>query len=797
MFMMVLRLSWRGLRRRIVGITAIILAVAAAVAVNAALFSVVDGLLFRPLPFWDPDRLVTVGFRDAAGGLAPLAYQPNLAYRRRELREALSQSVLVAAVAQAGSAVFFRQDSAVDAGLQVAGVDAKFFALLGLTPVLGSAFTRDDERSSATASAQSIDPLPIVIGYELWQTRFAGSHSVLGLHDLADRRVRIVGVMGSGVKFPGETNVWAPVPSDRARPPTYARLAPGATVEQLSGLFRELTFTALETSMRPEDTRALPVLFAAAVLLLVVTWVQVTALTFGGSLGQMREVGILLALGAGRRHVVAQAAVDAVVTAGAAFGLAWLAVGPLVGFVVSMLPEALSHGRYLEPDFRTLIFGCSVSLLALIVLSAAPLAIFGRAAPLALLHGHLLRAPLRADRLRRGLLIAQMTLTVALLYLTGLAFHSFVQAMRFDYGFDSEHVLVFTPPPWAQPNTTAPQALADFEEHQRKVQAAVRRLQQAPGVIGAAVFGTAPLSVGRTQDELQPVQGFGGRRLSDVRVHFNAMGVDFVQAFGAELVAGQSFDAEVHAGRDDVVVINESLARQLAPSFEVGGGSVAMNVLGRELQWEGWQAEVIGVIRDFVDVRPDVPSDPQVFMPTRRSSTAVAIRVAASVELAMPAVRGLLEQEWGPLPPRQFRLMRDELGRVLVPYRGQSILLGLIAACCLPIAVVGLIGTMTHSVRARRREIAVRVAVGADPNVVRRSVHYQAVGLAAIGIVLGTGIGAAAGALIAHELFQVQPADLWTSVTVAALMLAIAWIAAAVPALQASRIEPAVVLRQG
>ena len=483
-----LRLAFRSVRRRTAVSSAVVGAVALAVAITTALFSVLDGLLFRPLPFHDPDRLVAVDYRLVDGRLPELVYVRELASRREALREAVERSPLIAGAAQAGFATFFDPDEARDLAIEVHGVDARLLPLLGLSPQLGVGFSVDDERSPAALSRMARDPLPVIIGFDLWRRLYGADPGVLGVRELAGRSVRIVGVMAAGVKFPGETNVWAPVPSTRARPPTYVRLAPEATIEQLASIFPELQFTPLREAMHVGESRALPMLFGAAGLLLIVTWVQVAALMFSGSLGQIHEVGVRLALGARRAHLVRQRAIESALLAAAAFTIAWLAVRPLTAFVVNVLPAELRHGQYLSPDLRAFAFGCAISLLGFFLLTLAPLGAVGRVSPLGLLNRRVADARFRVERWRFAVLVGQMTLTGLLLYLSGLAVHSFVQASSFDYGFDAENVLIFTPPPWAGLNATNEQLVAGFAEHNRKGRESVEVLQNIPGVWHSAVW---------------------------------------------------------------------------------------------------------------------------------------------------------------------------------------------------------------------------------------------------------------------------------------------------------------------
>jgi len=389
-----------------------------------------------------------------------------------------------------------------------------------------------------------------------------------------------------------------------------------------------------------------------------------------------------------------------------------------------------------------------------------------------------------------------MTLTAFLLYVSGLAVHSYVRATAFDYGFDVEHVLVFTPPPWATLNTTPKQSFVDFAERNRKVEASVEILQGLSDVAGVATFHSAPLGVGMRQDLVQ-VSSFDGLPRFDVQARVNYVGPDFVRAFGATIVTGRSFDDPQQKGRDDVAVVNETLAKQLRPAIELPGKELSLSVVGREIIAGPLRARIIGVIKDLVDTKPGVSPAPQFFLPNRSTGGyAIAIRAKAPTGVALPMIRSALRPVWGELSPRQFSPMADELQDVLVPIRGQSMLLGLIAACCVPIAAIGLAGALMHSVRVRTREIAIRIAIGADPAAVRRAVVTGALATVGIGIVFGTVLGGVAGAVIAQQLFEVEPVDVFTVISVGAGLMALAWLMAFWPARTASRVEPAIALRQ-
>jgi putative ABC transport system permease protein len=492
---------------------------------------------------------------------------------------------------------------------------------------------------------------------------------------------------------------------------------------------------------------------------------------------------------------VRQFAVENALLAGTAFTLAWLLAGPLTTLIISRLPAELTRGQYLAPDGRTVIFSAAISLLGLAVLTMLPIDLVRRAAPLRLLSGRLADTPIRAERVRMGMLAAQMALTAALLYVAGLAVHSFARVTTFDYGFDAENVLVFTPPPvpgGGGSGRPIEEFLANLAERRRQLEAAAESLMRVPGVVAAEVFSALPLQRRRVSE--YEVTSFDGQPVEPgLTIRTTSAGPRFVEALGARMVAGYGFDRPDYAGTPNAAVINETLARRLSMR-RVGNLEIRGSVLDRELRTERERFVITGAVRDLVQSSPGVPPEPQLFS-ARVTGGLLAIRTTAPVEASLPAVRTTLQRTFGDLPPRHFGFLRDELREVQLPYRGQSILLGLIAAFCLPLAAVGLTGALLYFVQSRTRETAIRMALGADPAGVRRMVVRRALAPVGIGIVAGTAAGIAMGRIVASQLFHVHPVDPVTTVSVAAALLGLAWLAALLPARHACRVDPAVALR--
>lgn len=785
----------RSLRRRWPGSTAIVVATGFSAAVTAALFAVVDGLVLRPLPFPGSDRLVAIGYRLGPGGRPPdLAFRPALASQRQSLRFRLLQSPLLSATAQAGLApAFFDTEAARDAALEVAGVDSRFFELLGLRAEVGTEFTADDERNPAAASQESTLPLPVILGHQLAATLFGASTAALGTHDLAGRRVRVVGVMPVGFKFPGETNVWAPVPASRDQLPAYARLRPGITAAAVARQFPDLDVRPLREAVKAGNPQALEVLFVASLLLLVLTWAQVSALTLTGALTETHDMGVMLALGATRWKLVRLAIAQNALLVAAGFLVAAALVPYASAFIIQSIPPGIRRGQYLTPNARTLAFGGLLALADFALIAILPAFVAARATPLGVLSGRLGGHRLGIERGRRALLTIQMAATAFLLYLSGLTLHSFVRATTFDYGFDPQGLLLFTVPAnWAPRNATPQVLLASFNRSNQKVADAIRALQSLPGVSGTTGFFRGPLDTGLVLqfDKAVPVTSFDGRARPDVVAVVDDVGPEFAEVFRVRVLAGgvNSGDAE-----EKRVMVNRALAEELVGSTSAAGPAWA-SVVGRDLRTGIGGGTVVAVIENLVLGPPGEPVVGELFE-IRSQTSAFSVIATRATPQSLASVRATLENFWGRLSTSQLEWMSDAWQRAMTPYRSQALLLGLIAAAGIPIAALGLIGALLDAVRVRTQEIAVRVVVGASRASIGGTVLQQALGPVAIGLGIGAAAGAGVGEILRTELFHVQPLDALTVLAVVFGMVSLAAVAAITPALRAARVDPSVLLR--
>ena len=541
-------------------------------------------------------------------------------------------------------------------------------------------------------------------------------------------------------------------------------------------------------------------IFGTTVALLLTAWVQVAGLMLASTADRLRELAVRMAMGASTGRLVSLFAADGIWLSLGSLVLAWAGIPSLTAQLVSWLPTSVRFGQYLQADARTLAFAGGATVLGVVVIATVPIYLIRRVSPVALLVAGLGDRRRSASTARQVLVAAQITLTTMLLYVAGLSVHSLVRVLSFDYGFDADRVLVAELPlsPW--PTTiarhTAPgqwttdelqQASAWLDSRKQRALESIEALRGMPGVTAAAVLWDSPI----------PTRNVGGTQITQIGLHpvdpFSVVTVsasqDFVKALGATLLAGESFDAPSAAGRVDVMVINETFARQISPYV----WPIGVKILSTHMN-----GTVIGVVKDLVDSAPGVPPRPQIFQPLQHRSAAggiVIVRTERDAESMAFAVRELLKSRFGPLKSHQTRLLAADVDATVVPWRARSAMLMLVAFVCVPIAILGLSSGLLFAVRAQSREIGIKLALGATPHQARWNVMHTALRLTSIGGGVGVLAGMGIGTSMGHLLFEVSPIDPLATMTVAGGLLSLSWCAALIPASRASRIDPAVVLR--
>ena len=798
------RFAVRGLARRPSFLLVTSVTLALGIGANAAIFSVVDAALLKPLPYADPDRLVSVW---PDGAMMPGVFV--------QVRDGI-RTVDPIAGYSAGSAVSMTGASE-PARLIQASVTSRFFDVLGVRAELGRAFLDGEDQPGRDRVA--------VLGYALWQQRFGSDPSIVGRSVVVDGIARtVVGVMPPGFHFPSqEIDFWVPVSLD-ASPGNVgrywgtshlnviARLRHGVTVKQAEHEAAALvdrsrasfpwrmpdewgkgvTVIPLERKVVGDIGPMLLVLFGSVGVVMLIACVNVANLLLSRASAREREIAIRASLGAGRGRIVRQLLTESILLAmiGGAIGLA-VASGGLRALLV-LIPAGMPRIAEVAIDARVLAFTMATALVTGIAFGLAPAMHASRPA----LHA-VLGATRNVDgtfakrRLSESLVVAQIALGVVLVVGAGLLLKSFWRLHQVDVGFRANEVVATDIPIPSFASDTAVRALAFFN-------AVLDEVRTIPGVRSAAVASVLPFGgVGSIQSsfaadiEARPVPP-GGSAPMLVRT---VVSPDYFRTMGIPLLRGRSLSAADREGGPAVAVVDELTAQRLWPNADPIGQRF------RPVWMKPW-ITVVGVVgtvkRDSLSSAGEV----SVYLPTTHTAgfwfptqMTIVVRTAAPVSLLAPRIRGGVARINGAVPVGAPRVVQTLVSESAARARFTMVLLATFAIVALTLGAVGIYGVVAYTVARRTREIGVRMALGARATDVLAMVLREGGLLAAIGVALGTAGALGAGRLLARFLFGVTPSDPAVFVAVPMLLGIVAVGACALPARRAARVDPVVALR--
>ncbi len=801
-----LRYALRRLARAPGFSTLVIATLALGIGANSAIWSVVDSVLLRPLPYREPDRLVTIEHRypslDLDAPVSPLGFR-DYRDRTRSFERVAVEAGWGANLTGAGEPV----------RVAAARVSAGWFEISGVAPALGRTFQPDEDVRGRHLVA--------VVSNGFWQTRLASSPDALGSTLwLNGEGYQVVGVMPAGFRsFLGRrTELWVPLAlteEEYAQGATsewlncIARLAPGVTLKQAQDEMRALAETAKRE--RPDDypltwtlrvTRlhdqatgaarsAVLLLLGAVGFVLLIACANVANLLLARGAGRGREVAIRTAMGASRARLLRQLLVEATVLALAGGGLgAVLAWGGLAALGRSFDPSNLL-GRSIEMDASVLAFTLVLALATGVGFGIAPALQVAGAGVQETLHegGRAGIAARGGSVLRRVFVTAEFALALTLLAGAGLLIKSFARVQAVDPGFDPSHLLTANVmlPPASYPDAAAQGAFFDR---------AIERIAAAPGVRAVGVTSVLPFGGGWTTGGFS-IEGYTPEPdqqapWGDLRV----VSPGFASAMRIPVLRGRFFEARDDAQAPPVVVIDEQLAKRYFSGADPIGKRITFDASpDPESQW----ATVIGVIghaaHEGLDAQPRV----QIYLPypqRPRPFMAFAIRTDGPPLLALPAVRAALAQVDPQMPLASPTAMETLIEASVGRRRLAVVLLSLFAGLGLALAATGIYGVMSYDVAQRTQELGVRMALGAARRDLLRLVLSRGARLAGAGVLLGVAGSLALTRAIESQLFGVRATDVETFAAVAALLAAVGLIAILVPAMRAMRLDPVRALRQ-
>jgi putative ABC transport system permease protein len=774
-----------------------VLTLALGIGANSAIFSVVNAVLLRPLPYKDSEQIVDVYESLPQGGKGSVSV-PNL----KDWRE---QNEVFEAIAAYDWASFNLQAQEQPERIVGVSVSAEFFDVLGVAPQLGRTFQKGED----TAGNERV----VVIADALWRKNFGGDPSIVGKNiQVGGVDHTVVGVMPPQFKFQ-TAQMWLPLVFGERQLAnrgshaysTVARLKPGVTVAQaqaeMSAIARRLEQAYPDTQqgrgvalipvqedqvgyMRP----ALFVLLGAVGFVLLIACTNVANLLLARAASRRREIAIRTALGAGRGRLIRQFLTESVLLSvlGGLFGMliAKWGTDALVSLATGYIPSTVE----INLDWRVVGFTLALSLLTGMVFGLAPaLQISKTDVQEALKEGGNSGSSPRGNWLRSLLVVAEVASALVLLVGAGLLIKSFTRLQSIDPGFRSENVLTMK---LALPDTkynSQPAATAFYKQ-------LLERVETLPGVESAGVINLLPVQQSGTNGEIEvegqePAQP-GKSPLVEVRT----ASPDYFRALGIPLVAGRFFNAADEEKSAQVVIVNEKFARRLIPN---------QDPLGKRIKTDtGGPITIVGVVGDVkqsgltAEVRPELFSPyTQAFWPGMNQNMSLVVRTSHDPASLTAAIRKEVLAVDPAQPVYGVQTMEAVLGRAVSYQRLNMQLLGIFAALALLLAVIGIYSVMSYLVTQHTREIGIRMALGAQPRDVLKLVLGQGMILTLVGIGLGLLGAFMLTRLMSSLLYGVTATDPLTYVVVSALLVFVALFACYVPARRAMKVDPMVALR--
>jgi len=775
----------------------VVLTLALGSGANTAIFSVVNGVLLTPLPYKDPSRLVVVW--ESKGTSTHNVVNPA---NYKDWHDRATSFNGLALLSWAG--LTFTGDQAE----RVPGraVTPDFFGVLGATPLLGRTFNAEESRPKA--------PRVMVLSEALWRRRFGADRAIVGRAvPVAGGTARVVGVMPASFRpMPlGHEQYWEPMPldwSNRARNGRYAmvvgRLRNGVTIEraqtEMSRIARQLeseapdfdtgwgaTVVPLMEQVVGGAQRTILVVLGAVSLVLLIACANVANLMLARASSRERELAIRAALGASRWRLVRQALVESVILALAGGAAGALLASWGVHLLVRAAPPEVPRIADIRLDFTVLAVTGLVSMAAG-VLFGLPAALSRSGAAIQGLHAATTRttADVPAARLRGALVITQMSLAIVLLVGAGLLVRSLQRLIAVDPGFDPANISAVT---ITLPDATYPDSLRRVTFYERLLE----RVRAMPGVQSAGIISWLPMTPGNAATSLtvvgRPEPAPGQKPTAAIRIvdpgYFDAMRIP--------LRRGRSLVPSDRLGSVPVAVISDAMARKLWPGEDP---------IGRHVKVEWWHekvsVEIVGVVGDSRHDGLDAEFEPTLFYPFAQESQggmSLVLRSTLPPAKLTRMVRAAVSEMDRGLPVADAVTMYHHITEMMADRRYPAFVLGLFAALALTLAAVGIYGVLSYTVGQRTREIGVRLALGARPADVLRTVLGDGLRLTFSGVALGaTAAGLAAGAL-GKLLYDVRPLDPVTFASVTLVLVGVALLAMAAPARRAARVDPMVALR--
>lgn len=811
-----LRYGLRALRKSPGFALSAVLVLALGIGANTAIFSVVNAVLLRPLPFHDPERLVQIWHvppQKSFPGMTEFAVSPANYFDWQ------AQNHVFQKMAIYGYGSFNLTGSGEPVSVSARRVSASFFPVLEVQPMLGRVFSQEEDRPGHNHVA--------ILNESFWRSQFGADPQIVGKTITLDGEAyTVVGVMAAKFEYPPASDpadsakLWVPfgmTDQERAvrgnhNDAVIARLRDGVSLEQAQAEMNTISLRlqkeypaddngwgAVVKPTRDDlvgDVRpALLVLLGAVAFVLLIACANVANLVLARTISRQKEIAVRAALGATRRQIVKQVLAETVLLSiiGAALGLilAHFGLKATVAMVASRLPRASGIGL----DLWVLLFTLGVAVLSGFISGLWPAYRLSNVnVNYALKQGSRTSSDAAGHGTRGALVIVEVALSLMLLIGAGLMIRSLWMLRNVNPGFDPHNVLALVP---SISRTTFPNPQQEFAFADQVLQ----RIRALPGVKAAGTLDALPLEGGSTQPvaiEGRPVQQMADQPEVAVRV----ISPGLLHAMSIPLLRGRDFGEQDKAGNPGTILISQSMANRFWPNEDPIGKHLTLTF------FPGISREIVGVVGDVKNDGLDAKQpSPTIYTPLaqlippqgekwRSYPMWVVVKTSSDPRLQVSAVRDVIHDVNASLPVRDVTILQDFVANSLSQQRFNMVLLACFACLALVLAAIGIYSVLAYSVRRRVREIGIRMALGAQIGDVLRLVVSEGMKPTLIGLGIGIAGALALGRVLSSMIYGIKATDLATFASVAVILLGVGLLASLLPAYRATRIEPVRTLRE-
>jgi predicted permease len=796
-----IRYALRSLRKS-PGFTALaVLAMALGIGANTAVFTVVNGVLLRPLPLVQPERLFLISYMPRLG---PFAGRPTLSDHDYVEFQRLTHAFERVTAFVGGQVTMTGAGDAVR--LPAGRVTSSFFPVLRVSPAMGRTFAAQEEERGSPGVA--------VLSEELWRSRFAADPNIVGKSITLDGIKRsVIGVMPAGFAFPGDVQLWLPLtvggnPMVSFFPFAFGRLRPSVTQRQAQAEWEALVpqlphapedhrngwvaeFLPLQDLFVGQIRKSLLIFMGAVAFVLLIACANVAnLLLMKGSL-RRQELAVRTALGAPRSRLIRQLLTESAMLSlgGAIAGLLLAILG--VRALLAIAPAGIiPRVAEIHLDARVIGFALGLGAVTGILFGLLP-AVQATGRELRTFLSQAGRAVTsRGEGLRSLLVVSEIALTLVLLTGAGLLLKSFLRMRAVDPGFRAENVLTMT--------VDLPEALYDTGVSIQAFHArTLEKLSSLPGVLAAGAVNFLPFNgvmwgLFHLYDRRPTPLGY--------MVDKPAVSSEYFRVMGIPLLSGRAFSDQDNSTAPRVAIISQSVARTFWPGGDALGQRMTLEDHPKSGN-EDWLT-IVGVVDDVRQRGLTEKAHPAIYQPYAQvkkplflSSMTFAIRTAAQPASMAAAMRGVLREVDRNQPAQSITTMTDLVAKTTAEPQFQTRLIAIFSMLALLLAAIGVYGVLACAVAERTREIGIRMALGAEKSDITRMVLRRSLLLVTAGVALGVVGALAVTRVLARFLFEVKPTDLPTFLVVAALLVAVALLAGLLPAQRATRVDPLIALR--